>query len=82
MSGPGAGRWSRSGGCGAARSSELFATGAEGDELHLFDGSLEGPVAKGSIELAGTLGEAEPHREAKVELAEHLKSKRGKITVH
>lgn len=75
--------------------SALLATSSEGDKLegvklevrckvghtlHLFEGSLEGPVGKGSIELEGSLGEAEPHREAKVLLLEHLKSSRGKIT--
>jgi len=75
--------------------SQLLATSAEGDRLegvklevrckvghtlHLFEGPLQGPVAKGSIEPQGSLGEAEPHREAKVVLLEHLKSSRGKIT--
>jgi len=77
--------------------SQLFAGTLEGDALegaklevrckaghtlHLFEGSLQGPVADGSIELGGTLREAEPHREAIVNLLEHLKSKHGKITIH
>jgi hypothetical protein len=77
--------------------SELFAASTEGDRLegvklevrckvghtlHLFEGSLQGPVAKGSIELEGLLGEAEPHREAKVDLLQRLKSRHGKITAH
>jgi len=53
-----------------------------GHTLHLFEGSLSGPVGSGLIELAGRLGEAEPHREAVVELSEHLKARHGKITAH
>ncbi len=53
-----------------------------GHTLHLLEGTLAGPVGTGDLELAGTLKEAEPHREAIVELAAHLKSKKGKITAH
>jgi hypothetical protein len=75
--------------------SQLFSASIEGDAvegvklevrckaghtLHLLEGKLEGPVAKGAIELTGRLTEVEEHREATVTLDEHLKSKHGKIT--
>jgi len=50
--------------------------------LHVLEGELGGPVGNGLLELKGTLGEAEPHREAIVELVAHLKARHGKITAH
>jgi len=75
--------------------SQLFSASIEGDAvegvklevrckaghtLHLLEGGLEGPVAKGAIEAKGRLTEVEEHREAIVTLEQHLKSKHGKIT--